>query len=102
MAGERFRLTRIADALATMCPILLLRLLKHRWGVRVVRRRLGQIQTFLIGTVMRNNGQNFRTVELAEKVGGETGGRGWRDAWSSACCALELHLASVASKPCLF
>ena len=28
MAGERFRLTRIADALATMCPILLLRLLK--------------------------------------------------------------------------
>ena len=37
-----------------------------------------------------------------EKVGGETGGRGWRDAWSSACCALELHLASVASKPCLF
>ncbi len=27
-AGERFRLTRIADALATMCPILLLRLLK--------------------------------------------------------------------------
>ena len=28
MAGERFRLTRIADALVTMCPILLLRLLK--------------------------------------------------------------------------
>ena len=28
MAGERFKLTRIADALATMCPILLLRLLK--------------------------------------------------------------------------
>ena len=29
MAGERFRLTRIADAFATMmCPILLLRLLK--------------------------------------------------------------------------
>ncbi len=27
-ARERFRLTRIADALATMCPILLLRLLK--------------------------------------------------------------------------
>ena len=26
--GERFRLTRIADALAMMCPILLLRLLK--------------------------------------------------------------------------
>jgi len=25
MAGERFRLTRIADALATMCPILLLK-----------------------------------------------------------------------------
>ena len=34
MAGERFRLTRIADALATMCPILLLRLLKKaaRWS----------------------------------------------------------------------